>query len=117
MAQLSKTKRKTTKLRRKNTQLRKGLKRTLAAYGRNRAILLAVLGQSGGKVIVTKGTLEQVAENMKILDYAVEQTTTENEYMVSLVTTIAPSTEVPAVPDGAECVINGTDVVSPVEGV
>lgn len=116
MAQLSKAKKRTARLKRSNSLLRTNLKQTFRAYGRDRAILLAVLGQAGGRMMVTKGTIEQVTANMRGLDYAVEPSTIEGEFVVSLLTTVAPAVEwtgiVPddtEVPASAECVINGNE--------
>src|SRR5258707_603370 len=48
------------------------------------AIFLAVLAQSGGEVTVTKGTLEQVGQNLVRLGYTVVPGKDENEFVVRM---------------------------------
>lgn len=46
--------------------------------------LLAVLAQKGGEVVVTKGTAQQVAANIRNLSYVLEAGETEAEFKVRL---------------------------------
>lgn len=70
------------------------------------AILMAVLGQSGGEVTVTKGTIDQVGVNLPRLGYVVVPGKVENEVIVRMTEQevptgpdITPVLETPTVPD------------------
>jgi hypothetical protein len=70
----------------------------MAVHGRSAfATLMAVLAQKGGEVVVTRGTMEQVLDNLPNLSYAVEPVKDSTaDLTVRLVVADVPATDVPA---------------------
>ncbi len=54
-------------------------------YTRMRLILLGVLGQLGGEVTVTTGTIDQIGERIDDFDYAILEGKAPNESIVKLI--------------------------------
>lgn len=69
---------------------------------------MAVLAQKGGEVVVTKGTLDQVSENLSTLGYTITPNETHTEFTFRMTegTVVAPEThgtvEITHIPDDEE---------------
>ncbi len=63
----------------------------VAAGQQSFALLMAVLSQSGGEVTITKGTIDQVGENLPRLGYALVKGAAENEVIVRIVEQETPA--------------------------
>ena len=81
-----------------NRELRRRATRSIQEGSKVYALLLTVLAQSGGEIVVTKGTIDQVGMNLLNLGYVVVGGKEENEFIVRLTegkteigTEIAPS--------------------------
>ncbi len=81
------------KIRHNTNVLRRQARYSIQQGGQVYATLLAVLAQSGGDIVVTKGTLDQVGANMAGLGFTVVQGVTETEFIVRLVEGKQPEAE------------------------
>jgi len=62
-------------------------------------LVMEMLAQAGGEVTLTKGTIEQVVQNLPLLDFTIGPGVNENEIVVKL-TTRSDIVEVHEGPDG-----------------
>ncbi len=107
MPTASRNERKKRRMKRTNSLLKKQIRNQQEAFQRYAAytqqmhlIFMTVLGQSGGEIRITKGTIEQAQLNLQNLSYSVTPTENtdvdgvsapSNEYVVRLVTQEEPS--------------------------
>jgi hypothetical protein len=67
-----------------NRELMRRAEYSIREGGKQYALLLAVLAQSGGEVTVTQGTIDQVGMNLPNLGYVVVGGKAEKEFIVRL---------------------------------
>ncbi len=92
-------------MKRTNSLLKKSLSRASQEQAKAFTILCAVLAQRGGSVMVTKGTLDQAAQNLSRLSYQVEKGEAEGEFIVKVVEaepTITATTETQLIEQGSQ---------------
>lgn len=85
MSTPSRNERRKRRLKQNNSLLQRALKTESLARAKGMVVLCAVLGQKGGEVTITKGTLQQAIEHLSQLSYDIRQTE-EGELLVKLIT-------------------------------
>ena len=99
MGQDSQAVRKRRRLKRTSSLVSRALTQTRTAYLSAAATLLSVLAQSGGEVTVTRGTMEQVSQNLQSLSWKTIQGEKPNEFIVRMESAAEPHvTEPPDAP-------------------
>ena len=84
MPTASRNERRKRRLKRNNSLLQRSLKQESVERGKAMVVLLALLGQAGGEVTISKGTMQQTLSALKELTYQVTPTT-EGEFIIRLV--------------------------------
>lgn len=82
MPQASKRTRRERRVKRQNTLLHRTVQAVRLDNLKHFEVLLTVLSQAGGEVTVTRGTADQVHENLGSLSYAVVKGAAEGELIV-----------------------------------
>ena len=95
MPSASREVRRKRRLKRTNSLLRRELQKETLARLNGRMTLLAVLAQKGSEVTITKGTIDQVVEQLNNLTYEIVAGETDGEYVIKLVT-LTESASTPA---------------------
>lgn len=86
MATASRNEKRKRRLRRNVSIYRRALEQTETQRQSIIVTLLAVLAQKGGEITITKGTINQVIENIKSLGFSTTPGATDGEYVVRMTT-------------------------------
>lgn len=108
MARASRNTRQKTKQKRNLSLATREVRALQASLYRTHITLLAVLGQQGGDVTVTKATFDHVLKNARTMNWESKPGQTDQEFEVRLITvgdtasTVAPAVEITKVVENAE---------------
>src|SRR5438270_11569801 len=82
-------------LERQNRGIRELAQHTQQQHGMAVITLLTVLAQKGGEIEVTKGTLQQVQDDLSKLTFSVDQSETDTNVLIVRMKTVEQPTEAP----------------------